>query len=196
MRSCRSFHRLRPPRTGHSLFEVLIVITVIGILATIALPATSNNQSAALKSAGRILASDLRLASDLSIQYGTQYTVTCDIAKNQYQLALTGPGNPPLPRNPSPGRAATASGYIVSIGQIDGNSRDSHGVRLLGAKLKTGTQSVTNISFGALGGTGPARADDTEVWLIDGPPWNPIYLRLTVAAGTGQVSMDQPTTYP
>lgn len=174
----------------------MTVVTVIGILASIALPAMSNGSSIGLKSAGRVLASDLRLASDLSVQYGTQYTVTLDLTRNQYQLTLTGPGNPPALQNPQAPPGTPAGTYVVSIGAIDGNSTESQGVRLLGAKLKTSGQSVTNISFGSLGGTGPARTEDTEIWLIYGPTWNPQYLRLTVTAITGQVWMDRPTTYP
>lgn len=183
-------------RFGHTLIELLTVITVVGILATVSIPAMSNGASVGLKSAGRVLASDLRLASDLAVQYGTQYTITFDLTKNQYQLALTGPGNPPPLQNPQAPPGTPAGTYIVSVGQIDGNATDLNGVRLLGVKLKTSGQSVTNISLGALGGTGPARTDDTEIWLIYGPTWNPQYLRLTVTAITGQVWADRPTTYP
>lgn len=184
------------PRFGHTLIEMMTVVTVMGILATVALPAMSNGSSIGLKSAGRVLASDLRLAADLSVQYATQYTVTFDLTKNQYQLTLTGPGNPPALQNPQAPPGTTAGTYVVSIGSIDGNSTDSLGVRLLGAKLKTSGQSVTNISFGSLGGTGPTRTEDTEIWLIYGPTWNPQYLRLTVSAITGHVWMDRPATYP
>ena len=156
----------------------------------------SNGSAIGLKSAGRVLASDLRLAADLSVQYGTQYTITFDLVKNQYQLTLTGPGNPPALQNPQAPPGTAAGIYIVSLGAIDGISNDLNGVRLLGAKLKTGGQSVTNISFGSLGGTGPARTDDTEIWLIHGRVSNPVYLRLTVTAMTGHVWMDTPTTYP
>lgn len=183
-------------RSGYTLIEMLTVVTVIGILATIALPMIGNGSSVALKSAGRVLASDLRLASDLAVQYGTQYTVAFDLTRNQYQLTLTGPGNPPALHNPYSGPGLPAGTYIVSIGDIDGNSADSNGVRLLGAKLKTSGQTVTNISFGSLGGTGPARTEDTEIWLIHGPASNPLYLRLTVTAITGQVWLDQPATFP
>jgi len=183
-------------RSGYTLIEMMIVMTVIGILASIVLPAMSNGASIGLKSAGRILASDLRLASDLAVQYGTQYTVTFNLAKNQYQLTLTGPGNPPALQNPQAPPGTPAGTYVVSIGAIDGNSADLNGVRLLGAKLKTSGQTVTDISFGSLGGTGPARTDDTEIWLTYGPNWNPQYLRITVTAVTGQVWMDTPTTFP
>jgi prepilin-type N-terminal cleavage/methylation domain-containing protein len=183
-------------RRGFSLVELLTVMTVIGILATIAVPAMSNGSNFGLKAAGRVLASDLRMASDLAVQYGTQYTITFDLTKNQYQLTLTGPGNPPTLQNPQAPPGTPAGTYLISIGLIDGNTTDSNGVRLLGAKLKTGGQSVTNISFGSQGGTGPTRTDDTEIWLIDGPTWNPQYLRLTVTAITGQVWVDRPTMYP
>lgn len=184
------------PSAGYTLIEMLIVMTVIGILATIVLPAIGNGPSVGLMAAGRILASDLRLASDLAVQYGTQYTVTFDSTKNQYQLTLTGSGNPPALQNPQAPPGTPAGVYIVSIGQIDGNNTDSKGVRLLTAKLKAGGQSVTNISFGPLGGTGPGRTDDTEIWLVYGPSQQPQYLRITVTAITGQVWMDRPTSYP
>lgn len=195
-----NFHR-QTRTEGHrpaayTLIEMLIVMTVIGILASIVLPAIGNGPSVGLMAAGRILASDLRLASDLAVQYGTQYTVTFDVAKNQYQLTLTGSGSPPPLQNPQAPPGTPAGVYIVSIGQIDGSSTDSNGVRLLTAKLKAGGQSMTNISFGPLGGTGPGRTDDTEIWLIDGPSQNPRYLRITVTAITGQVWMDRPATYP
>ena len=185
-----------PERPGYTLVELLTVVTVIGILATVVVPSLSNGASAGLKAAGRVLASDLRMAADLAVQYSTQYTITFDLTKNQYQLTLTGPGNPPALQNPQAPPGTPAGTYVISIGKIDGNSIDSNGVRLLGAKLKTGGQSVTNISFGALGGTGPTRTDDSEIWLIYGPAWNPQYLRLTVTAITGQVWVDRPTTYP
>jgi hypothetical protein len=173
----------------------MIVVTVIGILASIAIPSMNSAPSLGLKAAGRVLATDLRMASDLSIQYSTQYTVTFDVANNQYQLTLTGPGSPPALQNPYDPSSSSGT-YIVPIGQFGANTKTTNGVRLLGAKLKTSGQSVTNISFGSLGGTGPGRTEDTEIWLIYGPTWNPQYLRLTVAAITGEVWMDRPTTYP
>ena len=196
IRKCLTAQSRHAARSGYSLVELLTVVTVMAILATVAVPAISNGTSVSLKAAGRVLASDLRMASDLSVQYGTQYTITFDLTKNQYQLTLTGPGNPPALQNPQAPAGTPAGTYIISIGKIDGNSNDSNGVRLLGAKLKTAGQSVTNISFGSLGGTGPTRTDDTEIWLIYGPAWNPQYTRLTVTAITGQVWVDRPTTYP
>ena len=191
--SCR---KSRSNRRGYTLIELLTVVTVIGILASIVVPSMSNGTSTSLKAAGRILAADLRLASDLSMQYNTQYTVTFNVSTNQYQLTLSGAGNPPPLQNPQAPPGTAAGVYVVSVGQIDGIATDSRGVRLLGAKLKTSGQSVTNISFGSLGGTVPSRTDDTEIWLIYGPNTNPMYLRLTVSALTGQVWMDQPTQYP
>ena len=193
MRSTVSNCQIR--RSGHTLFELLIVVTVIGILASVAIPAMSSRATTGLSAAARVMASDLRLASDLAVQYGTQYTLTFDIIDNQYQLTLTGPGNPPALQNPYDQGGGNIGTYVVPIGQFGGNGATPNGVRLLGANLKTSGQSVTNISFGSLGGTGPGRTDDTQIWLICGPTSNPVYIRLTVTAITGEVWIDQPTSY-
>lgn len=188
------FTRFR--RSGHTLIEMLMIMTVVGILASIVIPAMSTGSSVGLTAAGRVLASDLRLASDLSIQYSTQYTVTFDVVNNQYRLTLTGPGNPPALQNPYDQAGGATGTYIVPIGQFGGSSATRQGIRLLGANLKTSGQSVGNITFGSLGGTVPARTDDTQIWLISGPTTNPQYVRLTVTAATGQVWMDRPATFP
>lgn len=182
-------------RVGYTLIEMLIVMTVIGILATMAIPSQVSGSAVSLKAAGRVLASDLRLATDLAVQYATEYQVSFDVGRNEYRLVHTGTGSPPALYNPYSATGATGS-YTVSISPIDGATGDLNGVRLLGVKLKTSGTTVNNITFGASGGTGPARMEDTEVWLIQGPAWNGQYLRLTVSAITGQVWMDQPAAYP
>ena len=183
-------------RHGYTLVELMIVVVIIGIVATVGIPAASNGPVGGLKSAGRVIASDLRLASDLAVQYGTEYTVTFNVAANSYQLTHTGTASPPPLQNPQAPPGTPVGTYLVELGPFGGNGTIPNGLRLMGAELKTSDQSVTNITFGALGGTGPSRTDDTEIWLQRGTGGQSEYLRLTVSAVTGQVWLDQPTTYP
>ncbi len=183
-------------RTGYTLVEMLIVVTIIGIVATVAIPTMSSAPAAGLKSAGRVFASDLRLASELAVQYGTEYTVDFDVTRNRFQLRHTGTGSPPPLQNPQAPPGTPVGTYLVELGSFGGNSTNPNGLRLKGAELKTSDQSVTNITFGPSGGTGPSRTDDTEIWLQSGTGGQSAFLRLTVSAVTGQVWLDQPTTYP
>ncbi len=185
-----------PRLHGYTLVEMMIVIVILGILATVAVPAMNNQSTTGLKSAGRVFASDLRLASDLAVQYGTEYTVDFDIARNQYQLRHSGTANPPPLHNPHAPPGTAVGVYVVELGPFGGNGTNPKGLRLLRAELKTSNQSVTNISFGPQGGTGPTRQDDTEIWLCRGSGNALEYLRLTVSAVTGQVWIDQPSAYP
>lgn len=183
-------------RQGYTLVEMLIVVLIISIVATVAVPAMSSAPAAGLKSAGRVFASDLRLASELAVQYGTEYTVDFDVTRNRYQLRHTGTASPPPLQNPQAPPGTAVGTYLVELGPFGGNGTTLNGLRLKGAELKTSDQSVTNITFGALGGTGPSRTDDTEIWLQRSTGGRSEYLRLTVSAVTGQVWIDQPTTYP
>ena len=187
-----SSHRCR----GYTLVEMLMVVVIVGIVATVAIPAMSSAPAAGLKSAGRVFASDLRLASELAVQYGTEYTVDFDVARNRYQLRHTGTASPPPLHNPQAPPGTPVGTYLVELGSFGGNGTNHNGLRLMGAELKTSDQSMTNITFGPLGGTGPSRTDDTEIWLQRGTGKQSEYLRLTVSAVTGQVWLDQPSAYP
>ena len=183
-------------RCGYTLVEMLMVVLIVSIVATVAIPAMSSAPASGLKSAGRVFASDLRLASELAVQYGTEYTVDFDVTRNRYQLRHTGTASPPPLQNPQAPPGTAIGTYLVELGSFGGNGTNPNGVRLKGAELKTSDQSVTNITFGPLGGTGPSRTDDTEIWLQRGTGGQSEYLRLTVSAVTGQVWLDQPATYP
>lgn len=196
IRNHRLPSQLSPFRTGYTLVELLLVVVIAAIVATVAIPAMSSAPAFGLKASARVLASDLRMASELAVQYGTEYTVDLKVDTNSYELRHTGSANPPALNNPQASPGTPAGKYVVELAPFGGNGMKSEGVRLMGAELNSSGQTVTNITFGPLGGTGPSRTEDTEIWLQRGTGNRSEYLRLTVSATTGQVWLDQPRTYP
>jgi len=188
--------RQPPGRAAYTLVELLIVVTVLGILASIVVPALSSPSVLGLPAAARALAGDLRLASGLAVQYNTTYAVRFDSSTHSYELVHTGAASPPPLVNPSAPAGTPAGQYVVKIGDLAGTGQRPEGVRLLGVRLAAAGTSVTQISYGPQGGTGPGRAENTEIWLVGGSANRAHYARLTVSWLTGQVDIDLPGSKP
>lgn len=181
-------------KAGFTLTEMLIAISIIAVLAAVAIPAFRGNETQALDSVARVLASDLRLARSLAVQYNTEWSVRLEASANAYELVHTGTGNPPQPAMPL--SAPTADGrYRVELGRVGMSTGRNSGVRLIGAMLRDAGSAVTDVRFSATGGTGPLRSDDTLIWLATGSGSNTRYVRLAVSWVTGQVWIDRPATF-
>ena len=189
--------RASAKRDAFTLSEMLICVVIVGLLASVVMPALNNSNTQALEGVARVMASDLATARAAAIRYNTEWAVQFSLENCTYTLVCTGTGNPPALKNPLAGKAAQAGAYIVEIRRIAAPPRGTNGVRLAGVVLKS-TQavptSVTDVKFGALGGTGPARNQDTIIWLTQGSGAATRYVRLTVSWVTGQVWVDRPTS--
>jgi prepilin-type N-terminal cleavage/methylation domain-containing protein len=174
---------------GFTLVEMLIAITVLAIVASVALTSSEPGQTRALESAARFLAADLRLARSLSIQHNTEYTARFDTAGNRYELVHTGSGNPPPLENPLASRAENAAGYRIEFGRA-GLAGGANTVRLTRVFLESSGRDVTDVTFGPQGGTGPARADNTLMILTAGSGRAAKSLQVTVSWVTGLVWID------
>jgi len=180
---------------GLSLIEMMIAVTIVGLLAAIVAPSMGTARVQTLEAVARKLAADCSLARHAAIQYGTEWTVQFDVTQNAYTLTHTGTGTVPPLRNPVAGAIAAGTPYRVELDALGAVGSRTNGVRLAGVALASGGQSVTSVTFGPQGGTGPQRSVDTVIWLIQGTGSETRYLRLTISWVSGQVWVDRPSAF-
>lgn len=181
-------------RSGLTLVEMLIALSVLAILAAVVLPAVRSTEAQSLESVVRVVAADLRLARAAAIQCGTEWTVRFDPATNAYELVHTGAGSPPALSNPLAAAGEPTDRYLVRLDRF-APAKSPGRFRLAAVSLKDSGQPVSDVTFGPLGGTGPARAEDTVIWLTTGAGPETQAVRLTISWITGQVWIGRPEMY-
>jgi type II secretory pathway pseudopilin PulG len=174
----------------------MIVVVVMGILAAIVIPSLRSSHAQSLESTARILAADLRLARSQAVQFNTEYTVQFNLAANSYTIVHTGTGSPPVLKNPLAPAGQELGPYVVDLDSLGSLGVAAGDIRLAGVALKTSQQNVAGIEFGPLGGTGPARNEDTIFWITTGTGNDTRCVRLSVSWVTGQVWVDSPRMLP
>ncbi len=182
-------------RRGFTLVEMLIVVTVLGILASVILPSMNSTSSLiGLEAAARTLAADLRIARQSAVQYNSSYNVRIDLTANSYQITFAGTGSVPTLTNLL--NSSSSTGNSIDFDQWSSSRLKQQRVALAGAALKTSKTSVTDVTFGPAGGTGPSRTEDTVLWLSQGSGNERLSVLVTVSWLTGNVTVGDVTTFP
>lgn len=177
-------------RRAYTFVELTIVVVILGIMATVGVSAVESWGRQMLPVAARRLASDLRLARQLSIEQNTTYEVRFDLTAQSYSIVHTGTATVPLLVDPLAPPGSTATGYVVPMARFQTNSSRQAGVRLSSVRIPAENRAVTNVPFAATGGTGPTRSADTEIVLIHGEGARTTSLTLGVSWLTGQVRVE------
>jgi len=99
-------------RHAYTLIEILIVIVIIGIAVSMALPTISNTQGLRVREAARMLAADIEFALSESITHGDNpRLIKFDTVNNNYWIATA-----LYPDTPITGRLIGRQLFITSAG--------------------------------------------------------------------------------
>jgi prepilin-type N-terminal cleavage/methylation domain-containing protein len=173
---------MRRRRSGFSLVELLIVVSIMGILAAVALPSLNPGIHEQLQAAARIVSGDLAYGRSLAVSNNSQYCFTFDLAASRYVLTHSGsdPALNTLPDSPYRSPSDPPDRYTVDLPEV--LHLGGHNVRV--AAIKTaGGSNVLTLEFGPLGET--TRVQETIIWLAAGRGAETRYLTVSVHPTTG-----------
>ena len=180
--------------SGFTLVEMLIVVTIVGILASVVIPTLNSTSGAvSLEALARALAADIRLARQSAVQYNSDFVLTLNLANNSYSVAKASGGAVP---GLASVLAPSGAGNTVDLDTYGAARMGRSHVVIGGAALKKSKTSVTDLTFKPTGGTGPTRTEDTVIWLAENTGANRHCMLITVSWITGAVSVGDMQAYP
>jgi len=168
---------------GFSVFELVLALLVMTILAGLVLPSANAGLHDSLISAAQILAGDIQYARNLAVVNGDTYRITFDTVLNQYVLTYSGTNAalatlPPSPFHTSSDTPTQQAVRLTDLPHVGPPVQ----IEAVFAQGNSSTQ-VTNVEFGPLGET--TQTADTIVWLSAGAGTATRHISVQVNAVTG-----------
>lgn len=181
--------RRRRCARGYSLVELLIVISIMGILAGIVLPSFNPSVHDHLQATASILSADMAYARNLAVTNNSTYRLEFDLAQNRYFLEHSGTNVllNTLPATPFVNGDDTPQRQFTALGELPYSSPFCELVTAHTSGSQT-TQ-VSDVEFGPLGGT--TRSEPTSVWLAAGSAGNRRYISVEVQPATGMATIGE-----
>lgn len=84
--SWRNLYRFRSIRKGFNLVEIIVVLVIIAIAATLMIPMMSSADGIQVRSAANMIAADLEYAKSMAIGTQRVYAVVFDTSAESYQI--------------------------------------------------------------------------------------------------------------
>jgi prepilin-type N-terminal cleavage/methylation domain-containing protein len=167
----KTMRKPRRCRTGYTLVEVLIVVTIIGIAAAVIVPNMLAAGTLGVQAAARIIVADILYAQNDAIAQQRNRTVVFDPANESYSLQDENGAILTVRW-----KNGSANNYVVDFTTDD----RFQGVVIVSAEFPAGSGNST-LEFDALGG--PLNGGTVEV------EFQGRRYRVTVAAFTGRVTV-------
>lgn len=163
--------RPRAPRPGFTLFDLMVTITIMALMAAVIFPTLKDDEHLHLIAGSRLLASDIEMAQLMTISNPQEpIVVKFDPGAGRYWLATADDADTPI------GRPGGTGQYVVQFGM--GDARSAAGVSLDLTDVPDDT-----LAFNPQGGVADFGAEP-EIQLLRGTRW----IKLAIHPTTGTIT--------
>lgn len=190
-----SKHGRTPDHGGYTLTEMLIVVTLIGIVAAVAIPSGGSNVSTELQATAEVVVAELDYARSLAVTYGSSYEVKQGDSRAEIVVQHTGSDSSldTLPPGPFESASDAADEHVIRLSYLGGVNTT---VALLGITTYNGSAYTnrTNVEFDSFGET--TQTEATTFWLVAGKGDGKRYVAVEIDPITGLAAAEEPTASP
>jgi len=190
--SKKAGNRLPSPHLGITLVEVMIVVLIMGIVASSLITSFGANSPDSLKAAAQILAADLDYARSLAVSNSSSYRV--EFRNDAYILSHSG-GNTALNNLPDSAFRRPGADRTTLVVAFDELPSLGTPIAIVAAVTDDSSPEIVSaVEFGSMGQT--TESQPTLVWLTTTGGSSPIYLPIDIHPITGMAEIGEITATP